>query len=261
MTFIACDVRRGKTSSDVSLVRTNSARGRCCVTAQVAWRRGICAAVTRCAILRASWILMTLSARYADGAPRIIGPVARLAVSHVPVLFSDCLTVKVRGGDRCPSCRVDADGRYGGRGQIIAQIAACAEEEEDQRRYQEYVPGMCRESFHVSGTVIISSVTVAAEPAPSVAIRVSVGIVVTRVAGGTGIRMPLTVYSSHESERMRFRIGPSNAIRINVTGGTDGIGSLGIVARRAALYITLCHLCMLPSAAANADRHESRSFV
>ena len=79
----------------------------------------------------------------------------------------------------------------------------------------------------------------------------------TDVAGRTRIIVPGTMLSSHEPGRVRSRVCSLDAICVSVAEHAGRIGALRIVARRAALNITLGELRMQSSTASYPRRCEA----
>jgi hypothetical protein len=73
--------------------------------------------------------------------------------------------------------------------------------------------------------------------------------------------MPVTMNIGHESALMGPRVGVPYSVRIEMTGGTGWVGTLGVMARSAAFNIAPGQSCMEPAARSDSDRHKSRLLM
>ena len=83
----------------------------------------------------------------------------------------------------------------------------------------------------------------------------------TRKARCTGVRMPITMIAGHKSVRMRFGICTLDAIRVDMTLHTDGVGSLNVVTRLAAFNFAARKTSVFSASRPDADCHKSRRFM
>lgn len=106
-----------------------------------------------------------------------------------------------------------------------------------------------------------SLVAIAAEFLSFDTARSGVRICVTHKATGSGVVVPFTVGTLHESTHMGPRIVSFDTIRVHMARQACGITTLNVMARSTAFDVTPRQQRMAATAAAGAGRHEKPCFV